>query len=147
MQGVTALSPFAFAKGSLFRQRFAMTKPLALVCYENLLPGSQLANRLQDLDYRVQVVPEPPLLLRVAEAEGALVVVWEYDSVKHDVSVLIRQFRQNPATEHIPIVAYTRSKEPKLFAAAQAAGATVVASDVAILNHLPQLLEQALALE
>lgn len=124
-----------------------MTKPLALVCYENLLPGSQLANRLQDLDYRVQVVAEPPLLQRVAEAEGALVVVLEFDSIRHDVAGLVRQFRQHPATRHIPIVAYTRSKEPKHYTAAQTAGATVVASDVAILNHLSQLLEQALTVD
>ena len=33
-----------------------MTQPLALVVYEKLLPGSQLLNRLQDLNYRVQAI-------------------------------------------------------------------------------------------
>ncbi len=33
-----------------------MTQPLALVFYEKLMPGSQLVNRLQDLNYRVQAV-------------------------------------------------------------------------------------------
>src|SRR5438445_9362650 len=41
--------------GRLF-QAGAMTTPLALVFYENLLPGSQLVNRLQDLGYRVQTI-------------------------------------------------------------------------------------------
>ena len=47
---------FAF-RASLF-QLEAMTQPLALVLYERLLPGSQLVNRLQDLNYRVQVIAD-----------------------------------------------------------------------------------------
>ena len=33
-----------------------MTQPLAFLMYEELLPGSQLPNKLQDLGYRVQVL-------------------------------------------------------------------------------------------
>ena len=39
-----------------------MSKPLALLYYTNLLPGSQLAGKLQDLGYRVQTVSSPTLL-------------------------------------------------------------------------------------
>ena len=44
-----------------------MTEPLALVVYEKLLPGSQIVNRLQDLNYRVQTISDPALLAECAE--------------------------------------------------------------------------------
>lgn len=87
-----------------------MTKPLALVYYENLLPGSQLVNRLQDLDYRVQVVSDPSMLGSVAEAERALVIVVELVSTRADMEDVIQQFRERPATRHIPVLAFTSSK-------------------------------------
>ena len=40
-------------------------QPLALVLYEKLLPGTQLVNRLQDLNYRVQTVNDAALLTGV----------------------------------------------------------------------------------
>ena len=40
-----------------------MTKPLAIIHYERLMPDSQLLDRLQDLGYRVQTVAEATLLL------------------------------------------------------------------------------------
>ena len=124
-----------------------MTKPLALVYYENLLPGSQLVNRLQDLDYRVQVVLDSTHLQQVAEIERALVVLAEFDTRKADMAEVIRSFRANASTQHIPVLAFTASRDKQLPAVAQAAGATLVASDAAILSHLPQLLDQALAVE
>ena len=52
-------------------QADAMTQPLALVLYEKLLPGSQLVNRLQDLNYRVQTI---------ADAASAAVLETKRDS-------------------------------------------------------------------
>lgn len=128
-----------------------MTKPLALVFYEKLLPGSQLVNRLQDLDYRVQVVADPGMLQAVAEAERALVILVELAQGKAGMEDLIRHFRENPGTQHIPVIAFTssssNSREKKRTGAPQDSGATLVASDAAILAQLPQLLEQALAVE
>ena len=51
-----------------------MTQPLALVLYEKLLPGSQLVNRLQDLNYRVQTVTEPSTLVECAEQSKPMLV-------------------------------------------------------------------------
>lgn len=124
-----------------------MTKPLALVYYEKLLPGSQLVNRLQDLDYRVQLVADPTLLRQVAEAERALVVVAEFESGKANMTEVVRQFREHEATQHIPVLVFTGSRDKKRTEAAQAAGATLVASDAAILTQLPQLLEHALSVD
>ena len=50
-------------------------QPLALVFYEKLMPGSQLVNKLQDLNYRVQTVNDPALLQPGAPRESPLLVI------------------------------------------------------------------------
>ena len=49
-----------------------MKLPLAILLYENLIPGSQLINRLQDLGYRVETINDARLLVELAEREKAL---------------------------------------------------------------------------
>jgi hypothetical protein len=52
-----------------------MTQPLALVYYEKLMPGSQLVNKLQDLNYRVQTVNEPAAFQSSTPAEKPLLAI------------------------------------------------------------------------
>jgi hypothetical protein len=54
-----------------------MSKPLALVYYSNLLPGSQLPGRLHDLGYRVQSASDPALLPTTCASEMPLVLIAE----------------------------------------------------------------------
>ena len=124
-----------------------MNQPLALVLYERLLPGSQLVNRLQDLKYRVQTVAAAEKLVESAEQAKPLLVLADLESTKNDVCAAIGRLKQNPATKHLPVVAFGGDKSPELQAAAQAAGAALVSGEVAILSHLPEVLEQALQLE
>ena len=124
-----------------------MTTPLALVFYENLLPGSQLVNRLQDLGYRVQTVSNVQTLVLQALQEKPLIVVAELVSVDADVCATIRELKRNPETRHIPVIAFTDLKDEKIQTAATTAGATMVAGNDAILDQLPELLEQALQVE
>ena len=124
-----------------------MTEPLALVLYENLLPGSQLVNRLQDMKYRVQTVPDAGKLVESAEQTKPIVVLADLESTRQDVCAAIARLRQNPATRHLPVIAFGGESTPGLHAAAQAAGATLLVSQSAILTHLPQFLEQALRVE
>jgi CheY-like chemotaxis protein len=124
-----------------------MTQPLALVLYEKLLPGSQIVNRLQDLNYRVEVVTDPTLLANAAEQSKPLLVLADLDSTRENVCAALGRLRQNPATEHLPVIAFTGQEAQGLQSAAQAAGITLVVNEAAILNHLPQLLDQALHIE
>jgi CheY-like chemotaxis protein len=124
-----------------------MMQPLALVVYEKLLPGSQLVNRLQDLNYRVQAIPDADKLVEVAENTTPMVVLADLNSTRNNVTPSISRLRQNASTKHVPVIAFTEKEEPKVLEDAQAAGATLVVTDTAILNHLPQLLEQALRVE
>jgi CheY-like chemotaxis protein len=124
-----------------------MTQPLALVLYEKLLPGSQLVNRLQDLNYRVQVIADAGRLLECAEQAKPMLVLADLASSRNDVCAALGRLKQNPATKHLPVVAFSEQEAGELQAAAQAAGATLVVGEAAILNHLPQLLEQALQVE
>ena len=124
-----------------------MTQPLALVLYERLLPGSQLVNRLQDLNYRVQTLGDVNLLVASAEQTKPMLVLAELESARNNACAAIAQLKQNPATQHLPVIAFARETPRELQAAAQAAGVTFLVTETALLNHLPQFLDQALQLE
>lgn len=124
-----------------------MTQPLALIFYEKLLPGSQLANRLRDLGYRVQVVTETASLVLLAEQEKPLLVLADLGSDQTDVCAVITELKNHPATSHLPVLAFAEQKRAELQTRAHAAGATLVASDELILTQLPRLLEKVLEVE
>jgi CheY-like chemotaxis protein len=124
-----------------------MTQPLALVVYEKLLPGSQLLNRLQDLNYRVQAIANADDLVESAEQTKPMLVLADLESSRQNVCAALTLLRQNPTTQHLPVIAFGGENAPDLQAAARAAGATLVVSETAILSHLAQFLEQALQVE
>jgi CheY-like chemotaxis protein len=118
-----------------------------LVLYEELMPGSQLVNRLQDLRYRVQAVAEPAKLVEFAQTEGTMLVFADLSATGKDICELIAQLRKNPATAHIPVIAFADESNEALQTKGRTAGATLVVTDAAILTHLPQFIEQALQVE
>jgi CheY-like chemotaxis protein len=124
-----------------------MTEPLALVVYEKLLPGSQLVNRLQDLNYRVQVVHDPDALPAAALEHGPMVVLADLHSTDKDVCASVTHLRSAPATAHLPVIVFADEKAVELQKAARVAGATLVVHEAALLSQLPQLLDQALHVE
>lgn len=124
-----------------------MNQPLALVVYEKLLPGSQLVNRLQDLNYRVQTISNPAELTHSAEQAKPMLVFVDLETAGKDVLGAVAQLKQNSATNHIPVVGFSGQGAAELETAARTAGVSVVATEAALLNHLPQLLEQALQVE
>lgn len=121
--------------------------PLALVYYEDLMPGSQLVNRLQDLRYRVQVAGSVPELLALASGAGPMLVIVDLVSHKADMCGVIRGLRADAATSHLPILGFGDDAEPDRLTAAQSAGATVVVSDSALVAHLQQFIDRALQVE
>jgi CheY-like chemotaxis protein len=123
-----------------------MSKPLALVYYSNLMPGSQLAGRLQDLGYRVQSVSAPALLPDACETEMPLVVIAELAPVAEACAAIAR-LRANPATQHIPVLGFARAHQAATQAQARQAGVTLLAADAGIAEQLPPLLEQILQVE
>jgi len=125
----------------------AMTQPLALVVYERLLPGTQLVNRLQDLNYRVLAVTDPESLPACARQEKPMLVLADLVATGKSVCEAIGRLRSSPETQHIPIVAFGPEQPTELQEQARTAGASLVVSESAILNHLPQFLDQALHLE
>jgi PleD family two-component response regulator len=123
-----------------------MSKPLALVFYSNLLPGSQLANRMQDLGYRVQSVSSPTLLADACERDKPLVVLAELFP-QADTCAAVAQMRANPATRHIPVLGFSPTHDAALQARAKEAGVNLVAVSTALAEQLPQLLDQILQVE
>ncbi len=123
-----------------------MSNPLALLYYTNLLPGSQLASRLQDLGYRVHTVDSVAALSGACEGEMPMVVIAELAPAP-DVCSAVSKLKANPATQHIPVLGYTRLPAPTAQTQARESGVTLVAADSGIAEQLPQLLEQILQIE
>jgi CheY-like chemotaxis protein len=138
---------FPFAIYCQLFQVVGMTEPLALVLYEKLLPGTQLVNRLHDLHYRVQTVTDAATLVETAQQAKPMLVLADLESSRNNVCAALTALKQNPATQHLPVIAFTAEKALDLQAAGRAAGVTLVVSEGAILTHLPQFLEQALQIE
>jgi PleD family two-component response regulator len=124
-----------------------MVKPLALVFYEKLLPGSQVVNRLQDMGYRVQTVADPAGLAKSAEESKPIVVLADLNCTRKDLCGGLGQLRRNPATKHLPVIGFGADDKPDVQSAALAAGVTLVVSEAAILHHLAQCLDRALQVE
>lgn len=123
-----------------------MTQPLALVLYEKLLPGTQVVNRLQDLNYRVQTVADPGALVEAAEQFRPMLALVDLGCTKTDIFAAIARLKQNEATKHLPVIGFG-DDTARQQAAALAAGVTLVVSEGAILNHLSECLDQALQVE
>jgi CheY-like chemotaxis protein len=123
-----------------------MSKPLALVYYSNLMPGSQLAGRLQDLGYRVQSVSAASLLPTTCESDMPLVVIAELAPAAEACAAIAR-VKANPATQHIPVLGFARTPHAAEQTQAREAGVTLLAADAGIFEQLPQLLDQILQVE
>lgn len=124
-----------------------MTEPLAFLLYEELLPGSQLTNRLRDLGYRVQTVADPDALIDLVRKAKPILAVIDLSSNRTDLCALIGRLKGEPDTAHLPVLAFSSQKDRKLQEAARSAGATLVASKEGILAQLPMLLEQVLQVD
>jgi CheY-like chemotaxis protein len=127
-------------------QSESMTQPLALVLYEKLLPGTQLVNRLHDMNYRVETISDPDMLVRCAEQAKPLLVLADLQPSSERVRAAIASLKSNPATNHLPVIIFT-GENAQLDASSDKSGATLLVSEAAILNHLPQILEQALEID
>ena len=123
-----------------------MTQPLALVYYEKLMPGSQLVNKLQDLNYRVQTVNDPAAFQSGARTEKPLLAIVDLAGGEA-VCGAIAALKTDAATGHIPVIAFAAEGAAEVMDAAQWAGAKLVVSETAIANYLPELLNQALQIE
>jgi CheY-like chemotaxis protein len=119
-----------------------MTKPLALVLYERLMPGSQLVNKLQDLGYRTETLNNPKSLVEHAEKSKPLLLLADLEPPSAKVSDALSRLKENSSTSHIPIIAFCADSAADLPNLAKAA--TLVVTDTAIVNHLPQFVQQAL---
>ncbi len=124
-----------------------MTQPLALVFYERLLPGTQLVNRLQDLQYRVQTIETAEALPDTAREAQPMVVLVDLDAARSNPVAAIQLLQAADDTRHLPIIAFSSDDQLSSQTVVRQAGATIVTQDQALLSHLPQLLEQALQVE
>jgi CheY-like chemotaxis protein len=123
-----------------------MTRPLAIVFYERLMPGSQLVNRLQDLNYRVLAVNNAAGLAATVRRETPLLLLADL-SARSDIHTAIEKIKEDPATRHLPVIAFAPDNEAVLLETARQAGANFTIADSGLGSHLSQLVDQALHVE
>ena len=123
-----------------------MLQPLAIVFYERLMPGSQLVNRLQDLNYRVLAVSNAALLAATAKRESPLLLLADLDA-SGDIGGAIEKIKADPASSHLPVIAFAPDHRSELLAVAEKAGANFTVGEAALMGHLPHLLDRALHIE
>ena len=120
-----------------------MSQPLAIFFYERLMPGSQLVNRLQDLNYRVLALDNAARLAATVQREKPLLVFADLDA-KGDITAAIKKIKADETTSHVPIVGFAPDNTPDLLAAGQESGTNLAVTESALTGHLSQILEQAL---
>jgi len=120
-----------------------MSQPIAIFFYERLMPGSQLVNRLQDMNYHVLTLDNAARLAATVAREMPLLLVADLDA-KSDVAGAIAKIRAEAATSHVPIIAFAPDHRPELLTAAREAGAVLAVTESALTGHFAQLLDQAL---
>lgn len=123
------------------------TKPLALLVHEKLMPGSQLASQFEELEYRVVTLPDPGILLETARKEMPMLVVVDLTHRRREILVAVQNLREDPATAHVPVLAYVGRDEEKIRDEAIRAGVKILAAEAAIVLHLQQFVDQALQLD
>lgn len=123
-----------------------MLQPLAIVFYERLMPGSQLVNRLQDMNYRVLALNNTARLAATVQRESPLLLFVDL-ATPGDICGTIARLKSTPATAHLPVIGFAPDNAPNLLAEAQTAGANVTVSETAVTSHLSQLMDQALHVE
>jgi hypothetical protein len=130
-----------------FTVKPVVSKPLAIVFYEKLLPGGRLGFRLADLGWRVAEVKLAGELVPQVRAQKPVVVIAELALRTGDLCPLIADLKRDPDTAHVPVLGYGDPKNRKLAEAAVKAGARLVAAEAGLLEQLPQLLDHLLALD
>jgi PleD family two-component response regulator len=123
-----------------------MNKPLALIYYSNLMPGSHLTMLLQELGYEVQAVSDAAMLAESCEKETPLVVIAELFPAA-DVCAAVARLKGNPATRHVPVLGYCQMCDAAAQAQARKAGVDLLAAQGGVAEQLPQLLDQILQVE
>jgi len=124
-----------------------VTRPLAIVFYERLLPGTQVVNRLTDLGYRVTATQTAVDVPRLVREHHPMVLIADLALRNGDFCGIIGQLRASPDLAHVPILGYCDLKNRRLVDAALEAGAKLVAADHGIPDQLPQLLDHVLSVE
>lgn len=120
-----------------------MNEPLALLLCERGVITSQLAQRLEAVRYRYASTRAADLV-GSAESQQAMIVIADVEGLPMPVINALGQLRANPATAHIPVIAFAKEAGDSLQADLVAKGATLVANEAAVLSHLSQLLDRAL---
>ena len=100
-----------------------------------------------DLSPVLSALHDPGLLVECCEQTKPMLLLADLTSDHQKVCGAIARLKQNPATRHVPVIGFGDQDSPELQKSSLEAGVTLIVSESALLNHLPECLDQALSLE
>lgn len=121
-----------------------MTEPLALLLSSRGLIATQLAERLEVLNYRMATIANPAELVTIASKEQAMVILADMEGREEAVIAAVTNLRGNQGTEHIPVIGFKKELDEASQTELSGRGFAVAVNDQAVLSHLSLLLERAL---
>jgi PleD family two-component response regulator len=121
-----------------------VTEPLALLLSSRGLIATQLAERLEVLNYRMATIVNPAELVSAAAKEQAMVVFADMEGRDEAIIAAVSNLRGNQGTEHIPVIGFKKELDEASQAELSGRGFAVAVNDQAILSHLSLLLQRAL---
>ena len=122
-----------------------MVQPLAIILNDRVVVGAQLEEKLEALDYRVKVSDNPDGLVALTLEHKPLVIL--VDLAKPGNIQAAASLLSNDQTRHVPVMGFAADVTPELQSQANNAGIALVVTDSAVLQHLKQLLDQALRVD
>ena len=121
-----------------------MDSPLVLINYQNLMPGSRLVHRLEELGFRVKSASRSSSLADQVRELSPMVMVCDLEPDMDQNLEAIRTIKGDLQTQHIPILAYANLGDGFLEESARLAGATLIADRSGVLSQLPNLMDHIL---
>jgi hypothetical protein len=117
-------------------------QPLVLLI-SDLFFSVKVADTARALGYPVREIPDGPALL-AAVREGAAAVVLDTQE-RSDWSSAVRVLKADPATAHVPVLAFGSHVQVEAARAAVAAGCDRLVTRGKLSRELPTLLQQLVA--
>jgi CheY-like chemotaxis protein len=86
-------------------------------------------------------------LTATAEREKPMLIIADFEPRTEVVARAVAELKRSETTSHIPVIGLVSARNAAAQESARNASVTLVVQDTVILQHLPQFLDQALALD
>jgi CheY-like chemotaxis protein len=118
---------------------------MLLLVADDLMFPSRIREGLRPLGYTLQVASTEESARQQAEKAELIAVLVNLNARRYDPATVIRQFKTEAKTAHIPLLAFAGHVEREKHQTAREAGADMIAANSSVAMHLAPLLQRLLS--